>query len=111
MSKKLQGNGLWESSRMMLPEHKSTILKRNQEFKRLSKPVLHEDEIIDINHLINESYHGKEVIHVRIHGDWGNREIVGVVTQINSYQKKIKLDFDEGFEWVDFDEIVSIAID
>ena len=29
--KKLEGNGLWESSRMMLPEHKETIIRRQLE--------------------------------------------------------------------------------
>lgn len=45
MSKKLQGNGLWESSRMMLPEHRTQILKSNKEIIKVKMPVLHEDEI------------------------------------------------------------------
>lgn len=38
--KKLEGNGLWESSRMMLPEHKETIIRRQLEEGRKNKPVL-----------------------------------------------------------------------
>ncbi|MBW7473156.1 hypothetical protein K0T92_00200 [Paenibacillus oenotherae] len=30
MSKKLKGNGLWESSRMMLPEHREQLIKHRQ---------------------------------------------------------------------------------
>jgi hypothetical protein len=40
MGKKLEGNGLWESSRMMLPEHKSRIRKNERETQRRIKPVL-----------------------------------------------------------------------
>lgn len=30
MSKKLEGNGFWESSRMMLPEHREALVQRRQ---------------------------------------------------------------------------------
>lgn len=39
MSKKLEGNGLWESSRMMLPEHRAALNQRRAE-PVLTKPEL-----------------------------------------------------------------------
>ncbi|CAH1197661.1 hypothetical protein PAECIP111893_00870 [Paenibacillus plantiphilus] len=38
MSKKLEGNGLWESSRMMLPEHRERLIKHRQGGERESAP-------------------------------------------------------------------------
>ncbi|MBU7315996.1 YolD-like family protein [Paenibacillus oleatilyticus] len=109
MSKKLQGNGLWESSRMMLPEHRSQILKSNKELTRSKMPVLHEDEITLINENVARSYAQKETLEVLIFGEWGNRKEIGVVTSIH-HQKKFKLDFDEGYEWIDFSEVLSTKI-
>lgn len=40
MSKKLTGNGLWESSRMMLPEHREQFLEQRRSLKKHEKPSL-----------------------------------------------------------------------
>ncbi|MDT2241397.1 hypothetical protein P7H22_15005 [Paenibacillus larvae] len=40
MSKKLTGNGLWESSRMMLPEHREQLLEQRRELKNMQSPYL-----------------------------------------------------------------------
>lgn len=45
MTKKLEGNGLWESSRMMLPEHKETIIYKQHEEGRKQRPELDAQEI------------------------------------------------------------------
>jgi hypothetical protein len=40
MTKKLEGNGLWESSRMMLPQHKAQSMPiQNNTFARAAEPV------------------------------------------------------------------------
>lgn len=39
MSKKLQKNGLWESSRMMLPQHKEALLNRRLNLDKPAEPA------------------------------------------------------------------------
>ncbi|WP_240420276.1 hypothetical protein [Paenibacillus periandrae] len=49
MSKKLEGNGRWESSRMMLPQHKEALIARQNpepEVKQVQKPTAEEHEMI-----------------------------------------------------------------
>ncbi|MEK3721961.1 hypothetical protein [Paenibacillus sp. FSL H8-0034] len=49
MSKKLEGNGRWESSRMMLPQHKEALINRQNpdlESKPVQKPTAEEHEMI-----------------------------------------------------------------
>ncbi|MCR8641417.1 YolD-like family protein [Paenibacillus sp. N1-5-1-14] len=108
MSKKLHGNGMWEASRMMISEHKEAILKRNEEPNRVLKPTLVDDEITYIADFITGAYCEKERVAIDIYGTWGKREILGIVSSIDQYGKKIKVEFDNGFEWVDFDEILSV---
>lgn len=43
--KKLEGNGLWESSRMMLPEHKEAINRQQNKEGRKVRPTLDAQEI------------------------------------------------------------------
>ncbi|SEB67899.1 hypothetical protein SAMN05443246_1552 [Paenibacillus sp. GP183] len=40
MGKKLEANGLWESSRMMLPEHKDATRRQAKQIDRLVRPTL-----------------------------------------------------------------------
>jgi len=46
MSKKLEGNGRWESSRMMLPEHREQYLERRKNSEQTHIPSKEELELI-----------------------------------------------------------------
>lgn len=108
MSIKLTGNGMWESSRMMLPEHKLDYEKFRKEEKRMSKPTLLEDEIEEIVYGINESFGNSLTTTIEVFGELGNRKVSGIVAEVNQYSKKIKIVFDDGYEYIDFDEIMRV---
>ena len=108
MSKKLTGNGLYESSRMILAEHRKAIIKMQHEANRKQKPILHEDEWQIIFENINLSIHSKEEVCVTIFGEYEDRDIQGVVTSVNQYSKKFKIEFEGDFEWIDFSELISV---
>ncbi len=63
MSKKLQGNGLWESSRMMLPEHKETIIQHRYEFGRRSRPTIDEQELNEYFTCLPNQWNGRNASH------------------------------------------------
>lgn len=110
MSKKLQENGIWESSRMMLPQHREVIIANQNVHKKMKKPILHEDEWEIINQNINYSLTQEEEITVTIFGEYKHTKFVGVVTSVSPHQKKFKLVNEQGFEWIDFAEILSVQI-
>ncbi len=56
MSKKLEGNGLWESSRIIIPEHKEVYLKLMKDRQRGGKPELDDQEAQLIEQALIESY-------------------------------------------------------
>lgn len=110
MSKKLQGNGIWESSRMMLPQHKERINEHRTALQKVVKPTLHTDEIEIINQHIALSLSNRELIKVRIFGEYEDREIIGVVKSVVQISLKFKVEIEDGYEWIDFDEVVSIEL-
>lgn len=110
MTKKLQGNGIWEASRMMLPQHKERINEHRTTLEKKEKPVLHSDEKELLNQNISMSLYNRELIRVVIFGEYENREITGVVKSISEISSKFKLEIEEGYEWVDFDEVISIQL-
>jgi hypothetical protein len=98
MSKKLNDNGLWESSRMMLPEHKEEILnhhdrqKWEQENKR---PELDEQELERIGFQLQESIKRDQAAEVTY---WnhpkGICKIWGIAKQLKRDTFKIVSDWD-----------------
>src|SRR5690606_28009600 len=106
MSKKLQGNGLFESSRMMLPEHKEAYILHQQNLRKSPPPHLDDQEMERISMLIAESMQlRKEVILVLL-GEFNVTEITGVVTKIDLQQKNIKFTHGNDFRWIKVSDII-----
>lgn len=110
MSKKLENNGLWESSRMMLPQHKERIVEHISRRTVKNKPMLHDDEWDIITQNINLSLNSKENVIIEIFDEFENRSIEGKVTSVSPLGKKLKVESTTGFEWVDFDELISVKL-
>lgn len=110
MSKKLTGNGLWESRRMMIPQHKERINLNLKEHKLKKRPTLHEDEWETIVHNLSISMNEKETVEVSLFGKYEDKIYVGIVTRVIQHQKKFRLDIDDYYEWIDFKEIVSVRL-
>jgi len=106
--KKLEGNGLWESSRMMLPEHKETIIRRQLEEGRRERPILDLQEMELIESALAESFHEHRQVTVRLFDEYGDTELVGIVVLIHTFRREIKLSItEEEWHWIKIDDIVS----
>ncbi|WFR61045.1 YolD-like family protein [Paenibacillus amylolyticus] len=111
MSKKLEANGLWESSRMMLPQHKERIIQHRTHIHVQTKPILHEDEWEIMAQHIEMSLNYTLPATIEIFHESGNRYIHGIVTSVSTFGKKIKIEMENGFEWVDFDQLVAVKLE
>ncbi|OIA99676.1 hypothetical protein AK95_21175 [Paenibacillus sp. LC231] len=106
--KKLEGNGLWESSRMMLPEHKETIIRRQLEEGRKGRPTLDPQEMELIEGALAESFHEHRMITVRLFDEYEDTELTGIVVLIHTFRREIKLSVPEGaWHWIKVDNITS----
>lgn len=61
MAKRLEANGLWESSRMMLPEHRETLASRREfgtvtKAKSNKRPTRDEFELEDLGNQLVEAH-------------------------------------------------------
>lgn len=106
MSKKLQGNGLWESSRMMLPEHKIEIINNAKEAKRRLPVELDEHEWERISQAVAESLQLRQPVALRMYHPYEETMVIGIVDRIDSHRGRFLVDgewFDirhiEGVEW------------
>lgn len=106
MGKKLENNGMWESSRMMLPEHKEAILRDNKAVFKQHKPSLHEEELEIISRVIQESYMREQTITLVLFDEYENIHRTGIVTKIDRHKRTVKLQDEDDYDWIMLDVIV-----
>ncbi|WP_339241436.1 YolD-like family protein [Paenibacillus sp. FSL R5-0517] len=109
MSIKLAGNGLFESSRMILPEHKEAWLTHVKEQKRRVKPELDEQEIQRISEILAESYSSNCTVDLVLFSPFDDETVSGVVVGLNTSRREVKLMLDEEYRWIKLIEIISAS--
>ncbi|MNV98903.1 YolD-like protein [compost metagenome] len=106
--KKLEGNGLWESSRMILPEHKRRIMSDNHEELRRDKPILDAQEWELIDRALFYSQQEKAPVTLKLFDPFDDRIAKGIVLAVDRQLKRIKLLWSaDDWDWIEMDEILS----
>lgn len=108
MGRKLEGNGLWESSRMMLPEHKSRIIRDERETARRVKPVLDPQRLEELERLLAQSLREHVKITVVLFDPFDDERLSGFVTSIHAHSREIKLQWAEEWRWIGLSDIVDV---
>ena len=88
---KLEGNGLWESSRMMLPEHKGSIIQKAHEQKQRKRIYLDDQELDIINDALQQSLWQRVPITIKMYHLYEELLIVGVVERIDRPIGRLKV--------------------
>lgn len=104
---RINDNGLWESSRFIGPEFKDAIRLQQREIKRSPRPQLDEQEFELIAAAIGESYSTRCPITLRLYDPFESVDVIGIVTKVEQHQKRVRIDYDNDWEWVDMKQIVS----
>lgn len=108
MSKKLEKNGMWESSRMMLPEHRETILEQNRSLKIKVKPELEEQQQEEIARAISVSMWKSIPMTLVLFGEIQNRNVIGTAMKIDTATRRVRICGTDSEEWVAFSDIVQV---
>lgn len=109
MSRKLQNNGLFESSRMMLPEHKEAYLLHQQRVTRRSQPILDGQEVEQISTLISEAISSGLPIECLFVRNGEEQRVRGRLIRIDQQAAKLQLCGDAGRDWIALEEIVGMT--
>ncbi|KRF22529.1 YolD-like family protein [Paenibacillus sp. Soil787] len=114
MSKKLEMNGLWESSRMLLPQHKESAIRVKEEKQNIQRQVLDEQEIHFISNTLSQSQIYKRVVQLTIYDKYQSRTVSGVVTR--SKHGEFRLDTIDPFsgledwDWIRFQDVLKAEL-
>lgn len=110
MAKKLDGNGLFESSRLMLPEHREAYNRQFLKKDPKTKPVIDEQEWQMISQALQESFKEHAHVTLSLYDPYGEKELSGFVTVINTFRKEIKLSIAQNeWEWIKLGDIIAAS--
>ncbi|MCY9763167.1 YolD-like family protein [Paenibacillus alvei] len=109
MSKKLQGNGLWESSRLMLPEHKEAYNQHHRNMPNKKRPELDIQELEHLSHTIGYSIQNKTSLTFTLFNESGEIELIGRVISIDQLHGKIKVEQHLESVWIRIHDIIRVS--
>lgn len=101
-------NLMWESSRMMLPEHIAMLQKHKQKQRKKKKPVLDMQAIEELEYKLQQFFHQNKKAVVTVFGEFNNRTYTGRIEKIEPLTRTIKLIEHDEIIWLSFDDIIEI---
>ncbi|MDN8590913.1 YolD-like family protein [Paenibacillus sp. 11B] len=110
MSKKLSGNGVYEGSRFIMPEHLEAMLQQEREQRRKGKPILDEQAIEEIVRTLAESFHEKTKVDLVVFSPFDDEHYSGVVIGINQSRGKVNLLLEDDERQIPIAEIISANV-
>lgn len=94
MSRKLTGNGLWESSRMMLPEHKIALQEQKREQKKRERVVLDDQELQLIQEKIHQSMTHRQPIIISLFDPFEDLKVIGLIERVDLLDGRVRVNGD-----------------
>ncbi|MCY9671584.1 YolD-like family protein [Bacillus pumilus] len=104
-------NLMWESSRMMLPEHREQLLAQKRKKKEYIPLPLSTDQLEEMNFLITESITEDQAICVTYAVEGRKEQFWGWVKAIHYETQRIKIINDEDVLNLSLQQIVAIDLD
>lgn len=107
----LRGNLLWESSRMILPEHRRKLLEYREEVQRTTlyrRPDWDEQQLEEFQRILSWAIGEHRNVTLRYYTDDGPRQIEGIVTKIDAINGKILIVSENTKQFIDMREILTI---
>ncbi|HIS27852.1 MAG TPA: YolD-like family protein [Candidatus Avamphibacillus intestinigallinarum] len=102
-------NMMWESSRMMIPEHKAALNQMHQQQKKLNKTILDEQEKEILNDKLHLANTHQLTIQIDYFKDGWIEQAIGKIKQINIQQQTLHLQ-DAERTVISFENLLKIDI-
>ncbi|MFH5182953.1 YolD-like family protein [Paenibacillus sp. TAB 01] len=104
-------NVFWESSRIILPQHKGAAIRQAEEARKQSKPELMEEEEQEMFGRLSASKANTLEVTITVYGEYENRQIRGIVTGLEARHRLIKLQAGYDWELIEFKDVIHVDLD
>lgn len=99
-------NVMWESNRIILPEHKDRIRKHQQEMEKKEKPILDEQQKMDINMKLQLAIQNDLTVEVKYFEDGEFLTVKDKLKMIDTREIRMS----DGME-IPLDDVIDVNID
>ncbi|ALS21571.1 MULTISPECIES: YolD-like family protein [Paenibacillus] len=103
-------NILWESSRMMLPEHKEQLLRHRRELGRQEKPTLDEQRLEELGQTLGIALHEDAALRLTLYDNGERKSIDCTILQADLHLQRIKVRCSEGSTWVRLADLIGAEL-
>lgn len=105
-------NLMWESSRMMLPEHVEALQNQATESKKKERPDFDEQHFEQVERMVRQYINSGLNLAIVIFGEFKDKEYDARITKYDPQLRRMKLEWIEGaeeqYEWVLVEDIKDI---
>jgi len=98
-------NMVWESSRMIMPEHKEAMLRAQHEEKRRHRPEIDEQLAEQISRFLVETHRAKQPVNLRMFDEFEDVRVVGVIERLDPRAGRFMVDG----EWFGMADILEMG--
>ncbi|WP_163536604.1 YolD-like family protein [Gracilibacillus sp. YIM 98692] len=102
-------NLLWESSRMMLPEHKQVLQRHQKELNQKSKPTLDEQQMDLLSQMISDAMEQNCIVKVHLFHLYQDKYMIGKIQKTAPERGEIQLSSKNNSKWIHFGDILDIS--
>jgi hypothetical protein len=101
----LDGN-IFEIMRLILPEHRMLTKKIEREQMLQTQPVLSEDQLAEMQHIIGEAIENGSQVRMTLFGTYENKTVVGHPVVENG---RLKMRSVDGIEMIPMDKLLGVV--
>ncbi|CAM2871584.1 MULTISPECIES: YolD-like family protein [Paenibacillus] len=110
MSKKLQQNGIFESSRMMLPEHREAYIIHQEQLAPRTRPSLDAQAAEEMSRLLSNSMLLGDAVTITLFHEHDDIRFTGQVLRLDSPARTLKLLMESGTRDIQMNLITDVVL-
>lgn len=107
--KKLRDNGIWESSRIILPEHRAAIRDHRQSVRKRARPELDEQRWEELQIAISDAVESRQPVTVTTWGVYEDEQHVGVIDHVDVLTRRLRIVGERETVWVPLGDVLEVT--
>ena len=109
-SKLTPGHNLfWESSRMMLPEHREQFLEHRRGLGKACQPILDEQQRATLDQALMTAHHHHLTVCLQFFDPFCTETVRGRIHSLDAYKKRLKIEGES--DWRAIDTLIEVELE
>ncbi len=100
-------NILWESSRMIMPQHKEATLQQQRDETKRRRVVLDDQEMEQVARFMLTAHTTRQAVKLRMFDEYEDVYVIGVIERLDSLAARFRVDG----EWFHMEDITALGWD